>query len=123
MAEAPSSAAVLTINGEQVTLPKAENAPASVRPEPALTLESLTEAFNRFPTAGGADSGSPAREDPASPASGTMAPADGTVGAAPDATTPTNPDGTTTPPGQTPPTLPPEPNGSTSPTTSTPPTM
>ncbi|KRF06181.1 ribonuclease E [Arthrobacter sp. Soil782] len=76
VAEAPSSAAVLTINGEQVTLPKAENAPASVRAEPALTLESLTEAFNRFPAAGGADSGSPAREDPASPASGTMAPAE-----------------------------------------------
>ena len=35
----------------------------------------------------------------------------------------TRPDGTTTPPGQTPPTLPPEPNGTTSPATSSPPPM
>ena len=74
VAEAPSSAAVLTINGEKVTLPKAENAPASVRPEPALTLESLTEAFNRFPAAGETDSASAAREESASPASGSVAP-------------------------------------------------
>ena len=59
----------------------------------------------------------------AAPTDGTMAPADGTMGTTPDATAPANPDGTTTPPGQTPPTLPPEPNGSTSPATSSPPPM
>ncbi|WP_309071049.1 Rne/Rng family ribonuclease [Arthrobacter sp.] len=50
-AEAPSSGPVLTINGEKVTLPRAENGPVVPRPEPELTLESLTEAFNRFPAA------------------------------------------------------------------------
>jgi ribonuclease E len=38
---------VLTINGEKVALPRAEHLPAVVLEEPALTLESLTEAFNR----------------------------------------------------------------------------
>ncbi|MCG2624400.1 Rne/Rng family ribonuclease [Arthrobacter sp. I2-34] len=38
---------VLTINGEKVALPRAEHLPAAVVEEPALTLESLTEAFNR----------------------------------------------------------------------------
>lgn len=45
-AAAPGSP-VLTINGEKVALPRAEHAPAAVVEEPALTLESLTEAFNR----------------------------------------------------------------------------
>lgn len=63
--EAPSSAAVLTINGEKVTLPRAESAPAEVREEPRLTLESLTEAFNRYPAAGQAGPSVPSREEPA----------------------------------------------------------
>ena len=63
VAEAPPSAAVLTINGEKVTLPRAENAPVSVRPEPRLTLESLTEAFNRFPGEGEAEPAAQAPDD------------------------------------------------------------
>ncbi|NJC22150.1 ribonuclease E [Arthrobacter pigmenti] len=46
-----ASGAVLTINGEKVILPRAESAPVSTREEPRLTLESLTEAFNRYPSA------------------------------------------------------------------------
>ncbi|GAB3554475.1 hypothetical protein GCM10027404_28700 [Arthrobacter tumbae] len=83
-AEAPSSAAVLTINGEKVTLPKAKNASASVRPETALTLESLTEAFNRYPAAGETDPVSAARES-ASPAGGSVAPVDDIPVAGPEA--------------------------------------
>lgn len=52
---------------------------------------------------------------------GATAPTNGTTGAAPEATTPVNPDGLGTLPDKTPPTLPPEPNGSTSPATSSPP--
>ncbi|MHA7245512.1 Rne/Rng family ribonuclease [Arthrobacter tecti] len=48
---AAASSAVLTINGEKVSLPRAESAPGSTREEPRLTLESLTEAFNRYPSA------------------------------------------------------------------------
>ncbi|NKX56174.1 Rne/Rng family ribonuclease [Arthrobacter mobilis] len=44
---ADTGSAVLTINGEQVALPRAEHSPAAAVEEPALTLESLTEAFNR----------------------------------------------------------------------------
>jgi ribonuclease E len=62
--DVPSVAAVLTINGEKVTLPRAENAPVSVRPEPRLTLESLSEAFDRFPAADTAGSATPAQDEP-----------------------------------------------------------
>ncbi|WP_028280077.1 ribonuclease E/G [Arthrobacter sp. H5] len=41
-----STGAVLTINGETVSLPRAEH-PEAVVEQPRLTLESLTEAFNR----------------------------------------------------------------------------
>ncbi|MFJ6278887.1 Rne/Rng family ribonuclease [Arthrobacter subterraneus] len=69
-AAAPASGPVLTINGEKVTLPRAENAPSSVRPEPSLTLESLTEAFNRFPATGQPESAAPSQAGPAGPDSG-----------------------------------------------------
>lgn len=79
--ETPSGP-VLTINGEKVTLPRAENGPVVARPEPELTLESLTEAFNRFPAATESE---PAVTDPApqeeggqaQPRSGTAEPAVG----------------------------------------------
>ncbi|WP_299165056.1 Rne/Rng family ribonuclease [uncultured Arthrobacter sp.] len=65
--ESPSLAPVLTINGEKVTLPRAENAPVSVRPEPRLTLESLTEAFNRFPSAGQGEGAAATPDEPVEP--------------------------------------------------------
>ncbi len=65
--------AVLTINGETVTLPRAESRPQASQdrdaaPSTRLTLDSLSEAFNRRPAADAADSGSEggAPESPAS---------------------------------------------------------
>ncbi|MFD1213623.1 Rne/Rng family ribonuclease, partial [Arthrobacter sp. GCM10027362] len=55
---AEAGSPVLTINGEKVALPRAEHSPAAVE-EPALTLESLTEAFNRVASAP-AETGTPA---------------------------------------------------------------
>src|SRR6185312_3400450 len=40
-------AGVLKINGETVAIPRATHAPAAAPAEPSLTLESLTEAFNK----------------------------------------------------------------------------
>ncbi|WP_323961586.1 Rne/Rng family ribonuclease [Arthrobacter sp. JZ12] len=64
---AASSAAVLTINGEKVSLPRGESVPAPVREEPRLTLESLTEAFNRFPSAAQDDASATASVEPGEP--------------------------------------------------------
>ncbi|MBG6184063.1 ribonuclease E [Arthrobacter sp. CAN_A214] len=48
--------AVLTINGETVTLPRAEgNRPGPAGEQPRLTLDSLTAAFNRAPVASDGD--------------------------------------------------------------------
>ncbi|MBJ2122329.1 ribonuclease E/G [Arthrobacter sp. MSA 4-2] len=62
---AEAAAAVLTINGETVTLPRAEAAAAAAAPEgPRLTLDSLAEAFDKKP-AGGRGAGAaeaPARD-------------------------------------------------------------
>ncbi|MGF9663134.1 Rne/Rng family ribonuclease [Arthrobacter crystallopoietes] len=41
------SGPVLKINGEEVALPRAEHSPAAASERPALTLENLTEAFDR----------------------------------------------------------------------------
>ncbi|MFJ6003210.1 Rne/Rng family ribonuclease [Arthrobacter sp. NPDC092385] len=57
--------AVLTINGETVTLPRADNRRQEVQdsqeaPSTRLTLDSLSEAFNRKPAADGAGAGADA---------------------------------------------------------------
>ncbi|EMY35279.1 ribonuclease, Rne/Rng family [Arthrobacter crystallopoietes BAB-32] len=46
-AEAAPAGPVLTINGEEVALPRAEHSPAAAKEQPALTLANLTEAFDR----------------------------------------------------------------------------
>ncbi|MBG6218101.1 ribonuclease E [Arthrobacter sp. CAN_A6] len=73
--------AVLTINGETVTLPRAEgNRPAPAGEEPRLTLDSLTAAFNRAPVASdeGAQTGT-SSNDGASPGSGASSDRAGTA--------------------------------------------
>ncbi|NKX51024.1 ribonuclease E/G, partial [Arthrobacter deserti] len=61
---------VLTINGEKVALPRAENAMPAAIEEPALTLESLTEAFNRVAPAPAAEQRPAEGEEAAAPRAG-----------------------------------------------------
>ncbi|MGM0929013.1 MAG: Rne/Rng family ribonuclease [Actinomycetota bacterium] len=46
-ADQDGGAGVLKINGETVAIPRATHAPVAAPEEPSLTLESLTEAFNK----------------------------------------------------------------------------
>ncbi|UNK47492.1 Rne/Rng family ribonuclease [Arthrobacter sulfonylureivorans] len=46
-ADEDGGAGVLKINGETVAIPRATHAPVAAPAEPSLTLESLTEAFNK----------------------------------------------------------------------------
>ncbi len=63
-AGAAPSAPVLKINGEEVALPRAEHSPAAASEKPALTLENLTEAFDRVSPEVKAEKPAPAETRP-----------------------------------------------------------
>ncbi|WP_264796928.1 Rne/Rng family ribonuclease [Arthrobacter mangrovi] len=78
-AGAAPSAPVLKINGEEVALPRAEHSPAAASEKPALTLENLTEAFDRVSPEVKAEKPAPAEARPGT------APEPSTAGAEPAA--------------------------------------
>ncbi len=79
----PSSGPVLTINGETVTIPRGDAVPAPAAEAPRLTLESLTQAFDRHqPAAAAGPLGDVEQERAGSDAS---APGSATEDAAPKA--------------------------------------
>lgn len=85
-AGAAPSAPVLKINGEEVALPRAEHSPAAASEKPALTLENLTEAFDRVSPEVQAEKPAPAEARPsAAPAAEPVqaAPAQAAPAAAP----------------------------------------
>ncbi|NOJ59693.1 Rne/Rng family ribonuclease [Arthrobacter sp. 260] len=57
---------VLTINGETVSLPRAESSDAEVQEARRLTLDSLTQAFDRKPTSEQPTNDQPVSEQPSS---------------------------------------------------------
>lgn len=63
-----SGAGVLKINGETVAIPRATSAPAAAQEEPSLTLESLTEAFNKVAPVEKREQAGPATAPAAAPA-------------------------------------------------------
>ncbi|HXF01604.1 MAG TPA: Rne/Rng family ribonuclease, partial [Arthrobacter sp.] len=67
-AAAESGAGVLKINGETVAIPRATSTPAAAQEEPALTLESLTEAFNKVAPVEKPEQAAPATAPAAGPA-------------------------------------------------------
>ncbi|MFT4468705.1 Rne/Rng family ribonuclease [Arthrobacter sulfonylureivorans] len=63
-----SGAGVLKINGETVAIPRATSTPAAAQEEPSLTLESLTEAFNKVAPVENREQAAPATAPAAAPA-------------------------------------------------------